>query len=672
FLCLTLWAANTDRDLRSQAQEPNYSFDATPVFEFAVLNAPFRDDVWTTVLVKGTEDSPAPAGVPRFPRAGEAWISPAVAKAIAEDPQVATRIPGRVVGTIANTGLESPDQFFVHAGTAELPQASPAAGWGAPFPFTDRPRLPRLGLLAILLTMVGLPSILLTMVATRLSSQARRRDLGALHLIGLPRRGLATAAATETAWCVAAGGIAALPVSVAISYTAASRGWFGFTWFNLPAVMPVALIVTAWLLVALWAAVATFRTTKAGLTDVFGAREGGPRKQNVLMLLPLASGIALLCGIVAPALLADRAMSSEMRFYGFLFGTLLAGIGALVAMPTLLRAVATVGHSRSHSLTATLGTRRLWWSSDALSRSTAALMVLVVSAMIGSAVVADLDRLSPQSSQGDLYSVTAAFSSPAEVRKVASVPTHARLLMVGDDQHATTVGTCRDLRTFLSRVHRKDLPLVENCREGQTFPNAEGLNDLPVPPGTFVAQDLRKYDGTWQNAELIVSPGPGVNAIDEYVNRVTAVVPKLEQVRATGVGSQHAIIPTVRQLLVAAMLAGLLISAVTALLALGDGLRASAAQRARLRVIGLSSWQGTRPHVIAMAVATLVCLAVANTVGWLAALGYDVAGGTGATPGMTGVVVSFASVLAAALLVAASILIGRTDRLELTELIHDE
>lgn len=97
---------------------------------------------------------PAPPGVTWFPRPGEVWVSPALARLLAESPSTAPFLGGTVVGTIAPDGLVGPDELRFYRGTATptLPSADgptlaiAAAGWGHPtvdwetrFDSADRP-----------------------------------------------------------------------------------------------------------------------------------------------------------------------------------------------------------------------------------------------------------------------------------------------------------------------------------------------------------------------------------------------------------------------------------------------------------------------------------------------------------------------------------------------------
>ena len=72
-----------------------------------------------------------PPGLPRAPRAGEVFVSPALRDLLATPDGrrlLAPRLPGRVVGTIAPAGLLGPTDLAFYAGTDALREGAAASG----------------------------------------------------------------------------------------------------------------------------------------------------------------------------------------------------------------------------------------------------------------------------------------------------------------------------------------------------------------------------------------------------------------------------------------------------------------------------------------------------------------------------------------------------------------
>ncbi|MFN2539952.1 MAG: FtsX-like permease family protein [Mycobacteriales bacterium] len=166
----------------------------------------YRGRPLTVVDVRGT--APRPPGVGALPRLGEAVVSPELAAALRgpHRSELSTRVPGRVVGTITETGLSGPHELFAYVG-ADLRSPSDVRGVAA----TDfgqvvdhygghqaPARTPRQLRIAAWLGTLGLllPVLVLVATATRLSAASRDRRLAALRLVGAtPQQARSLAAA---------------------------------------------------------------------------------------------------------------------------------------------------------------------------------------------------------------------------------------------------------------------------------------------------------------------------------------------------------------------------------------------------------------------------------------------------------------------------------------------
>ncbi len=75
--------------------------------------------------------SPVPPGIPRLPGPGEYYASPALARLLRTTPadELAERYPGRLIGTIADEALASPDSLTIIVGrTVAQLSHTPAPG----------------------------------------------------------------------------------------------------------------------------------------------------------------------------------------------------------------------------------------------------------------------------------------------------------------------------------------------------------------------------------------------------------------------------------------------------------------------------------------------------------------------------------------------------------------
>lgn len=655
-VALALWQANGDRAERGRGQEPRSALGATPAFKALISSSPYRGDAWTTVFVNDPQaTAPTPPGLPRFPQAGETWVSPAVATARSTDRLAAKRIPGRVVGIIGDEGLQSPDQYFVYSGSSKtLPTAFNAGGWGATVPNGGRATIPQGPLAGILATLLGLPILILLQSTSRLSAESRRRDLAAMHLLGVPGRTLGRASAVEAMWCCAV----ASALGVAIAATAvkllAPSHALGISWFPPPTgIEPLSTVVVVTMMSALVVADAA-RSTRRGLGDVLISRAGGPKLRGPLRIAPLIIGTAMLLGVVLPHAIAGQKLSSGSTYVYFLVGTFLASLGAVIALGPVLRAIARLGPTHGRGVVLHLALRRLNWDSDAIARSVSAVLIVTVCGLIGSGAIADIARLSPDRPAGHRYTVPLAGATPVERQQVMAVPAPIRVLQVDDGDQPTWVGSCHDLGAILAlNTSAGQLAFEQRCRDGQTYSLIDPGHDSTAPPvndeisvpglsrsdlgtSTVIASSVSDYAGNLDHAEFSAYPGRSQRAIDDFASMVVAAWPHAFEILNTTADSFEPMIAPTKKMLLACVWLGLSIAMLLVGLTAIDSFQRNLAHGARLIVIGAPQSLSARVHTLAVAIAALVCLALASTIGWLAALTYDLAGGTGATPGALG------------------------------------
>ena len=174
---------------------------------------PVRLEQYVNHLVAATCDDPrVPPGLPRFPRVGEVYVSPALAALRAQDQGFATRFP-RVDGLIGPAGLTGADELFSIVGvepvTGDLPlgvtsfdQFGGEADYLSTFLRFDRGTFFGIGLFFTLL-----PAGYLVAACTRLNARTRQRQLGLLSVMGVDPTVMRRALVWEATLTVGAGAV---------------------------------------------------------------------------------------------------------------------------------------------------------------------------------------------------------------------------------------------------------------------------------------------------------------------------------------------------------------------------------------------------------------------------------------------------------------------------------
>ncbi|ASW57580.1 hypothetical protein CIK06_10210 [Plantactinospora sp. KBS50] len=345
----------------------------------ATVDTTFRDRPVRGRMVRPEGPAaPVPPGLAALPRAGEAVVSPALARLLAspDGALFAPRLAGaRVVGTIGPQGLAGPGELAFYRGSDSLTEerASRLTAFG------EAPRGEGFGPILTLLVVVVfvvllLPIAVFLAAAVRFGGERRDRRLAALRLVGadaaMTRRvavGEATAAALLG---VAAGGalfalgrqVVPLVTVWNISVYAADvrPGW--------PLVLLVALAVP---LVATGAALVALRGV---LVEPLGVtrRAGTGRRRLWWRLLAPAAGLALLWPLLADGYAGRTGGPVE---YQVAAGAALLLAGAVFLLPWLVETA--VRRLHGGPLAWQLAVRRLQADSGAPARLVGGLAVAV-------------------------------------------------------------------------------------------------------------------------------------------------------------------------------------------------------------------------------------------------------------------------------------------------------
>jgi hypothetical protein len=518
---ITLWQANSDRADRGRAQEPRIATTGAPAFRVTQSDVPFRSDVWTTISMAAisTEKSPPhPPGLTEFPQPGESWVSPAVRRAVSSDSSLRTRVPGKIVGTMSSAGLQSPDQFFVYTGVADIDSSAWAAeAFGARTEITNRPAIPRPALSGLICLLVGLPALLLVYATGRMSALSRARTTTTCFWLGVPRATLTSAAAVDAGLCAVlgsgVGATAAALTAAALHDTTA----LGIAWYPLPARVQLMTALSVMLATSALAAWQAAKFTAASTTGRSPMAANGPAPARRRRLAPLVVGSAGLLGLVIPFVVAGY-VPPNIVTVSYLFGIgPVVIVGAFLGLPQVIRGAASRLRPVARRTWMHLGVRRLWWDSDRLALALGGLMVSTIASMTGAGALADLEGLSQEAPGGDQFALT--LSSDAAAQLLA-IPAEMRFLSVtARDGRTTTIGTCADFTSSLRDAVGSSVPasapreFARRCQEGQPAPVVAGTDRWTFSGLSTYIDDPAQHSGPARSRELLVYPGEGPDAV---------------------------------------------------------------------------------------------------------------------------------------------------------------
>lgn len=334
--------AQSSFDGRAQRTQERAIDWTTEPRDAGLIAQPVTDMVGTTAfqvvwLVPLRADAPLPPGLDRWPGAGEAVLSPALAEAGAGPVERIGSRYGKSVGLIGEEGLQAPAELLAYArpagGARDLDAESfGAVGFGGPGASTfgeDDNLPPAEQFYGALAGLVLLPVILLVTVAARVGAVARDRRSRLLAVLGADARARACFAVGEAAVPVLAGTLlAALALAPALLID-----------LPLPIVdfqlyRPDATAAVPGLVGALLAApVTVFATVVLLQPKANGAQQGGSQPAVRRGRLYRVSGFAF-----APVLLVTvrgtELMSDDMKLPFYVVGTVLvfATLPAAVSM----------------------------------------------------------------------------------------------------------------------------------------------------------------------------------------------------------------------------------------------------------------------------------------------------------------------------------------------------
>lgn len=491
-VALLLFAASVPqlvaaRDERTTARD-DLSMTGTDLRRGAdTLLVAFADTDFRDVRVRGRvlqpegPRAPVPPGVGRLPGPGELVVSPRL-RGLLTSPEGAllrARLDARIVGTIADAGLEGPGEYVYYAGADDLRHGGNGVHridrFGSPDGGDGLHPVLRL-LVVIAFAVLLLPVLVFIGAAVRFGGEDRDRRLAALRLVGADSRMVRRIAAGE-ALLGALLGLAAGGAIFLFARRFAERVTLSelsaFTADVRPSAPLAVLIAVA--VPAAAVAVTQLALRSIAIEPLGVVRRAQPRRRRVWWrLLPPLAGIGLLVPLLG---VEAGATFDELQVAA---GVVLLLIGVTAILPWLVEAVV---HrlGRGGGVAWQLATRRLQLDSGLSARVVSGIAVAVAGAIALQTLFSGVERSYTTATGADLDRAQAfgtlepgrdgphAGALAARLRTIDGVTSVVALDQANVEKrqrdggaHITslTVADCRTLR---------ELAVLRRCADGDAF-----------------------------------------------------------------------------------------------------------------------------------------------------------------------------------------------------------
>ncbi len=466
-------------------------------------------DVRGRLLRPEGDRAPLPPGLRTFPHPGEMVVSPALDRLLksADGALLRDRLPYRVTGTIADSGLIGPHELAYYAGSDSLSVAGKPSGrieridaFGSKSPSESMDPVLLL-LILIVFVVLLMPVGVFIAAAVRFGGERRDRRLAALRLVGADGRMTRRVAAGEAMAGALLGLVLGAGFFLLGRQLAGLIDLFEISVFPgdlSPAPALVALVAVS--VPAAAVGVTLFALRGVVIEPLGVVRTARPPKRRLWwrLLLPLG-GLALLYPMVGQG--RDNGNFNESMVIG---GVILLLVGVTALLPWVVEAV--VSRLNSGGVAWQLAIRRLQLSSGTAARMVNGIAVAVAGAIALQMLFAGVEGDYTKPSAKDLSRAQMSVTVPAAValdeaagklRRTEGVRTVIALSTAyagerrkeADLSVAVTVGDCTALREVA------ELP---SCKDGDVFAvqHAQYDNDTPklARPGRTIYIDP-SYNG---------------------------------------------------------------------------------------------------------------------------------------------------------------------------------
>jgi len=316
-------------------------------------------------------DSPVPPGLPRLPRAGEFYASPAMSRLLGETPvrELGARFPGRRVGPIGAAALPSPESLIIVVGHRpdELsgnPRATLARSISTTSPSSCKLGCYTIGIddsgIKLVLAIAGaallFPVLIFIGAASRLSAARREQRFAAMRLVGATPQQISIISTVESALAAVAGVALGFLLFYALRPALAQLPFTGAPFYPSDlALGPVdiaAVVLGVPAAAALAARVAMRRVT---ISPLGVSRRTTPPPPRGWRLIPLAAGLAELAWFVH----AGRPANTDGQIYAYLTGILVTMTVLVLAGPWFTMVAARLLSRRTGRAAILIAGRRL-------------------------------------------------------------------------------------------------------------------------------------------------------------------------------------------------------------------------------------------------------------------------------------------------------------------------
>jgi FtsX-like permease family protein len=314
------------------------------------------------VAPSGDGIAPVPPAIAAMPGPGEAFVSPALAARMAALPtdQLAVRI-GRVVGTIGDGALASPDELLAVIGTEpdvlRAYGAPVVSGYATEAAALD---LPPIGALIVVLAGIGAmaPVAVFVATATRMSAARRELRLAALRLVGATPAQVSRLAVVEALIATSTGALVGVLLFFAVRPLIARIPLDETTWWPatiVPPLLPALGLLVMVQVVGAAGALVTMRRLTIGPLGV--QRRTVPPAPRAGRVVPLLVSIAALMGAISLYRARDLPEIVTLGMAGLAFAGVIGGIA--FAGPWLTGIVGRALHRFAPGGASLLAARRL-------------------------------------------------------------------------------------------------------------------------------------------------------------------------------------------------------------------------------------------------------------------------------------------------------------------------
>ncbi|SIR93820.1 FtsX-like permease family protein [Micromonospora avicenniae] len=341
-------------------------------------------------------DAPVPPGIPRLPRPGEYYVSPALGELLRTTPaaQLADRFPGHQVGTIGRAALPSPDSLLIVIGRTPGELEPLGARKVTQIMTTSPDGCPRgcyVGInrdgMALVLSIVAaallFPVLIFIGTATRLAATRREQRFAAMRLVGATPRQISVISAVESVLAAAVGTAVGFGLFLAVRPALAAIPFTGERFFaadlslTLTDVLAVALGIPLGAVVASWLALRRVQISPLGV-----ARRVTPKPPRAWRLIPLVAGLVELAYFVG-----RRPPTTNGQLTAYLSGFLLILTGLVLAGPWLTMVGARLLAGRASRPATLIAGRRLADNPRAGFRSVSGLIVALFVTSVATGII---------------------------------------------------------------------------------------------------------------------------------------------------------------------------------------------------------------------------------------------------------------------------------------------